>query len=257
MPCHWFEHEPGFQLDDQRKAPITLYFAFDSRHSTRHGAGYWHPPTEQLQDLPHRRRTPQQRGPRLRRPQCWSPYPVAPRFRRNHYSCITPCRFRRCRRPTRITHPRHRPIMWGRTGILSECPSGHHTNTTEDQVPWTFPNRGILWHMSQGKGTTLGTGARQGTTYRLGFRCPLPRPFPQARTGHTVWAAITIMGSRCIRRSTIINHRCLPVFSRARHKDLKGCRYTPRNNTRTTTMAKANRIHRPTLGLLFLAHINH
>lgn len=111
---------------------------------TRHDAGSWHPPIEQRQVLPHRRHIPRQHGLPLPLPQCWNPCPVDHRYHRNRCNCITPCRFSPFRRLIRITHPRHQPIMWGRTGILSDCHSGHHTRTTEDQVVLTFPNQGIL-----------------------------------------------------------------------------------------------------------------
>lgn len=173
-------------MDDQRKAPITPPFTFSSRNSSRHGAGSWHPPTEQPQALPLWRHIPPRHAPSLPRPQCWSLSPVAPRCRRSRCSCIIPCRFSRFRRLTRTTHHRHRAIMWGQTGILSGCLSGHHISITEDQVVWMFPNRGIPWHMSQGKVPTLGTVAKEDITYRLEFRCPLPRPFPRAHMGRTI-----------------------------------------------------------------------
>lgn len=110
--------------------------------------------------------------------------------------------------------------------------------------------------MSKDKDTTLGTVARQGTTYRRVFRCPLPRPFPQARMDRTIWAAIITMDSRCIRRSSTTNPRCHPVSSQARHRDPKGYRDMQQTTTRTATMAKANRTHRPILDPLFLALIN-
>lgn len=142
-----------------------------------------------------------------------------------------------------------------RTGILSECHTGHRTNITGGPVALMYPNRDIRWLMFRGKDTTLGTAARRHITYPLGFRCPLLRPFPQAHLRRTIWAAIITMGPRCIHPSITTHLRCPPVTSRARRKDLKGYRHTPRN-PRTATMAKANPIPRPIPGLLFLAHIN-
>ena len=255
MPCHWFEHESGFQLDDQCEPPIVpVSPLFNSRDPTRHDAGSWPLRTEQHQVLPLQPHIPQLPGRRPLPLPCWSPCPVAPLFRRSRCNCTTPCHCSHSRRPTRTMRPRRRTTMLGRTGILSECHIGHHTSIMQDPVALTFPNRGIPSHTCRDKDITLGTAAQRHTTYPLGFRCPLRRPFPQAHMRRTTWAAIITTGNRCIRR-IIINHRCLPTSSRARHKDLKGYRHIP-TNTRIATMAKANRIHPPILAPLFLAHIN-